>query len=181
MEEKELIFNCYETWKELGNNIKKLNIFRTGIKNSKQERMPNFPECVSEFIGRTIMKGVYMGKGDMFVDGKRIEIKAISSKGPTSFGPSEAWDKIIFIDLRNQEEIVVYQSNSANESKEWLDLKINKKETFGDQCKAKRRPRIGFDLIKKYIKLDIIYRSDIKTFFKNEIYFFHFDQRNENS
>lgn len=165
-EEKNLIFNCYEAWKELGNSIKEINSFRTGIKGSKKERMPNFLECVSEFIGRSIMKGVYMGKGDMFVDGKRIEIKAISSKGPTSFGPSEAWDKIIFIDFRNQDEFVVYQSNSSNESKEWLDLKINKNETFGDQCKAKRRPRICFDLIKKYIELDVIYKSDIKTFFQ---------------
>ena len=35
--------------------------------------------------------------GDLFYDGKRIEVKAFNSKGPCSFGPTENWDTIYLI------------------------------------------------------------------------------------
>ena len=50
----------------------------------------------------------------------------------------------------------------------WKNIKVNKKETYEDQCNQSRRPRIGFDKIKeqlpdKYCK--IIFDGNIKELY----------------
>ena len=38
------------------------------------------------------------------------------------------------------------------QSDEWKNIPMNKKQSFDDQCKQGRRPRIGWDSLHKYIK-----------------------------
>lgn len=163
------VLDVYTKWKKLEKSISSINDFRKKkMRNEKIERKPNFPECVSEFIGRQVMNGIYDGKGDMIVKGKRVEIKSISSIGPTSFGPTETWDEIIFIDFRKEPMFTIYKIDLPNHSSKWKNIKINKHNTFEDQCKMKRRPRISFDEISKQIKPKIIYENNILVFLKNE-------------
>lgn len=46
------------------------------------------------------------------------------------------------------DHFILWQVKLTNDSKEWKDLKMSKTQTFEDQCKEGRRPRIGFDKIK---------------------------------
>ena len=46
-----------------------------------------------------------------------------------------------------------------------MNIKINKSQTYGDQCDQKRRPRIGFSIIKSYFKND----SDFQEVYNGSI------------
>ena len=70
----------------------------------------NFPSEISENLVRIFIKNksgddvIWNTKsGDLYNKTKKkiIEVKAFSSSGPTSFGPTEKWDKIYFVDLRH--------------------------------------------------------------------------------
>jgi hypothetical protein len=154
--------------KKLKNIEKKYNI---------KVRKPNFPEYISE----NIIKNVIISKENITdVTGKcsgdllsksmgRIECKAFSSKGPMSFGPTEKWSILYILDAINwiDDKLIVYRINLSNDSNTWQNLKMNQKETFYDHCKAKRRPRINFDSIKKQLGNNIkeIFSGNIKTLF----------------
>ena len=79
-----------EAHKVYCSTIKKLN-----EKLSKRKiRNPNFPSEISENIVRIILKNkcgidTTWDSPDLRHNGKKIEVKAFSSKGPTSFGPTE--------------------------------------------------------------------------------------------
>jgi hypothetical protein len=118
-------------------------------------RLPNFPEFLSENICLYIINKTEKYKysrenaktGDLIKeDGKKIEVKSFSSKGPTSFGPSEKWDELYFVDSTNflESKFKVYKFNIKNDDEDMKKLKINKNQTYFDQCQEKRRPRINF-------------------------------------
>lgn len=131
------------------------------LKTSKKIRAPNFPSEISENIVRLIIKeklgyepSWIEGKtGDLTYEGKKIEVKAFSSRSPTSFGPKENWDIIYFLDCIDfmKSEYVCYEIKLSNKSKEWMNLKVNKNETFFQHCEEKRRPRIRFESIKEQL------------------------------
>lgn len=133
------------------------------IKDIKKIRQPNFPESISEYIVKrfyenNINKNITFGKtGDLICDNNKIEVKAFTSSGPSSFGPTEEWNELIFLDAINfdKKEFIIYKINLSNTSKIWKELAINKKETFHDQCIMKRRPRISFHDIKKQLGKEI--------------------------
>lgn len=122
-------------------------------------RQPNFPSEISEYIAKRILikkwelekNDIVCGKcGDLCISKtpeKKIEVKCFSSNGPISFGPKESWHYLVLIDAREcmKKIFTVYLVNHKNDSKIIKNLKVNKSETFADQCKNKRRPRIRPD------------------------------------
>lgn len=119
-------------------------------------RQPNFPSEISENLvkfcieKRTGMKCDWnVDCGDLRLLDKKIEVKGFVSDAPLSFGPSEKWDWIYFVDCRRYADnhFTVYELR-ANE-REWHKLMVNKRETFGEQCGDKRRPRLKFQAIRE--------------------------------
>ena len=126
----------------------------------KKIRHANFPSHISENIVKFVLFRKYKimptwdtQKGDLEFMHMKVEVKAFSSKGPTSFGPLEEWDRIYFVDATqfHQSKFKVYECNLKNTSCAWQQLRINKNETYGDQCKQKRRPRLHFNEIREQL------------------------------
>jgi len=140
-----------------------LDQYITLVNNIDNRRNINFPE-ISEDIVAILIKNIYSNVkkasiGDLICDKGKIEIKAFSSSGPSSFGPTESWDILIFLDcIRWKEKYFKCNIiNLANTDVNWQSLKMNQSETYKDQCNRKIRPRIHYDNIKsqideKYIK-----------------------------
>ena len=84
----------------------------------------------------------------------KIEVKAFMSTGPCSFGPRKEFDRICFVDLRNmmEDDIQVWYVNLTNNSHEWKNMKVNKNQTFQDQCAQGRRPHIEWAKIYSQIQ-----------------------------
>lgn len=136
--------------------------------NNKKIRMNNFPSEISENIAKLAIRNKYnicpkwdVKGGDMMLLNKYLEIKAFSSLGPTSFGPSESWFWIYFVDCLDylNKNFIVYEIRLSNTSIEFQNIMFNSTETYFDQCNQKRRPRIGF---KKLLdQIDTIHYSII--------------------
>lgn len=87
-------------------------------------------------------------------DWKKIEIKGFSKKNsPTSFGPKESWDYLIFVDCTRffERKFKILMYSVSNTSEIWKKLPINKKETFHTQASNKRRPRQKAESIFDYL------------------------------
>ena len=144
---------------------------------NKKIRRLNFPSEISENIVKFAIFKKYglmpnwddTNKGDLILnilsDSIKIEVKAFSSLGPISFGPNEEWDWIYFVDAVNYttKKFKIYELKLKNNSKEWLNIKINNKETYNDQILQKRRPRLCFDkLLSQLTNIKVIFNNDIK-------------------
>lgn len=162
------------------------NIFLNYYKNMKSAsskhnikiRMPNFCEGLSENIIRLFIN-THEGRncccsnvGDLVICDKirgvhtKIEVKCFSSSGPTSFGPSESWDEIYFLDACNfqSNRFKIYKCCLSNKSKEWSSIQINKSKSYLDVCNEGKRPRINFDILKKqlYDKVKLVFEGSIQ-------------------
>lgn len=123
-------------------------------------RRPNFPEDISENIVKFVIrekidKTVKRSKtGDLEsqLEGQ-IEVKCFSAVGPTSFGPTEKWSTLYFLDATRclENYYTVYRIALSNNSDCWKNISINKSETYQDHCQQKRRPRINWNDIKKQL------------------------------
>jgi len=129
----------------------------------KKCRLPNFPEDISENLVKYIIKYKlgFLPKqcsksGDLIYDDKKIEVKCFASSGPSSFGPTEKWTEIYFLDARDfiNENFKLFQIKLSNDDLEWRNIKVSKTQTFFEQCIQKRRPRICFNLIRKQLSKD---------------------------
>lgn len=162
--EKKLLYQYYNNYKEacvIATELKKLY---------KKGRKPNFPECISEFIARQILGGEKAKTGDLVRNGKRIEIKCFASNGPTSFGPDENWDYIALIDATVDSKMTLYFYKISNDCECWKNIKVNKKETFMQQCQQKRRPRINFRQLKEQLPVpNNIVKIDVMRALTEEI------------
>lgn len=129
--------------------------------SKKKIRNENFPSEISENI---VKYGIYkkynvMGcwdtsRGDLDLLKLKIEVKGFSSNGPSSFGPTEKWDWIYFIDCRDvfHKNFKIYEIRLSNNHSIWKNIKINAKQTMHDQCCQKRRPHLAFANIYEQIK-----------------------------
>ncbi len=126
----------------------------------KKIRNENFPSEISENLVKFAILKKYgvlgcwdTDRGDLVVLSKKIEIKGFMSDGPSSFGPTESWDWIYFVDAKNtlQKKFKIYEFKMSNSDTLWSHLKMNKKETYLDQCNQKRRPRTTFQEIQKQL------------------------------
>lgn len=119
-------------------------------------RRANFPELLSEGLtaclfgwGRTNgtnITGLSSNSMDLIdlETGDMIQLKACSTDashnpGPTSFGPSSEFDKLIFMHMDCATDTAYWYELKADEYKNW---KVNRTETIGDQQAQGRRPRV---------------------------------------
>lgn len=151
---------------ELYNNYtEKLRVFYEDKK--VQHRGLNFPEDISENIVTHLIclcenKDCLRNKagGDLVIFENdttiKVEVKCFTSTGPSSFGPNESWHLLYFLDARDfmNGNFKLYKVELSNENERFRSIPVNKKQTYGDQCKEKRRPRISFERMHKYISED---------------------------
>jgi len=153
-----------------------LKIKQTSNKHKIKIRLPNFQEGLSENMVRLFIKNHEKRNcecakiGDLqvieniknenkeeLIINTKIEVKCFSSTGPTSFGPSESWDEIYFLDACDfpNNKFKIYKCNLSNNSKEWSNIMINKNKNYLTVCKEGKRPRLGFNMIKSQLKDNI--------------------------
>jgi len=125
-------------------------------------RLPCIPEDISENIVKFILHNKVKDttsrwdckKGDLQSEkeGKQ-ECKCFTSDGPPSFTPSSDWDVIYFLDARNwlNDKFILYRVLLKRTSSEWKNIKVNKTQTFEDQTKQGRRPRIIWESLQPQI------------------------------
>jgi len=131
----------------------------TTIKLGVKVRLPAIPEDISENIIKEIIQNKLNDKtctwnckkGDLLSEKEGIqECKCFTSDGPLSFTPTSNWDCIYFLDARkwlSDDTFILYRISLKRSSDEWKNIKISKSQTFEDQTKQGRRPRIGWDLL----------------------------------
>jgi len=136
----------------------------TTIKIGVKVRLPGIPEDISENIIKFIIHNKLNDKtskwnckkGDLEsqTEGKQ-ECKCFTSNGPLSFTPSSNWDVIYFLDTRGwlKNSIILYRIPLKRTSLEWKSIKVSKTQTFEDQTKQGRRPRISWNALYPQIKL----------------------------
>lgn len=133
--------------------------------DAKKIRQSNFPSHLSENLVKFLIASRYhvmpswnTHTGDLcFYLRERtlkMEVKAFSSTGPTSFGSNETWDWIYFLDATRFHEYYfsLYEVRLSNDHPEWQQLRINQQETYQQQCQQKRRPRLKFSTIEQQLK-----------------------------
>ena len=88
--------------------------------------------------------------GDLFSEkeGKQ-ECKCFTSGGPISFTPSSNWDVLYCLDARQwtNDNFILYKIKLSKNSEEWKNIKVSRKQTFDNQAKQGRRPRITWDAL----------------------------------
>ncbi len=98
-------------------------------------RHSNFDSEISENIAKFVYfqkhpdKGLPTWnsvKGDLELGEKQIEVKGFMSDGPSSFGPTENWDIILFVDCKDYElkNFKIYEINLSNTSEDWRNIKM---------------------------------------------------------
>lgn len=131
---------------------------RLGIKF----RLPSIPEDISENIIKFIIRNKlgdptsrWDCKGDLLSikEGKQ-ECKCFTSDGPPSFTPTSEWDVIYFLDARKwlENKFVLFRVSLKRTSVEWQSIKVNRRQTFAEQCEQGRRPRITWDSLYPQIR-----------------------------
>lgn len=139
----------------------------------KKCRMDNFPSHISENIVKfailkkyNVMPNWDTMSGDLQLFNMKIEVKGFSSNGPSSFGPTEEWDLLYFVDCTDftNKNFKVYEIRLSNKSTSWKNIKVSKKETIHDQNIQKRRPHIQFSSIRSQIdQCTIIFDNNINN------------------
>jgi hypothetical protein len=73
-----------------------------------------------------------------------------------SFGPTEYWDEIYFLDARDflKNRVKIYKITLSSMNEKFQSLKVSKDELYKDHCKQKRRPRISFKSINEQLGSD---------------------------
>lgn len=126
-------------------------------------RLPSIPEDISENIIKQIIHNKLNDRsstwncknGDLYsrMEGKQ-ECKCFTSNGPISFTPSSDWNVLYFLDARKwlNNKFILYRIKLTRTSNEWKNIKVSKAQTFEDQTKQGRRPRITWDSLYPQIK-----------------------------
>jgi hypothetical protein len=155
--------NCLNTYIYTINFDKEINKNLT----KKKIRYSNFPSHISENIVKYVIRKKYKimptwdtDKGDLLLINLRLEVKGSLNlfNGPPTFGPTEYWDRIYFLDGKDImfKKFQVYEIKLSNTSEKWKNLRVNKKETFFDHCQQKRRPRLNFKEIQNQLGKDCV-------------------------
>lgn len=100
---------------------------------------------------------------------QKLEFKCFTSTGPPTFGPTERWDRLYFLDAIDYHDyqFKLYEVPLSNISDEWKSLKVSKSQTFEDQADQGRRPRIVFEEIQTQLgeHCKMIWEGDIRNLF----------------
>ena len=104
-------------------------------------------ECHNALIGDLVVK-----ENNNY---SKIECKCFTSNGPISFGPTEKWDKLIFLDSRKwlDNQFIIIEVNLSNTDKNWKEIIFNKNEneTYESKCKKGVRPRMNWYALEKIL------------------------------
>ena len=175
----ELLNSCIDVYINTIQNEKQIN---KSLK-IKKLRLSNFPSHISENIVKfaiakkyNIMPNWDTKTGDLCIDNGiskmiRIEVKGSIDlfNGPPTFGPTENWDRIYFVDgLKNQDKIYkIYEVRLSNHTEKWKNLKMSKTQTYYQQCQEKRRPRLTFKELEAQLGNDcvIIFEGHLSELF----------------
>ena len=130
------------------------NIKINSLLSKKKRRNENFPSDISENIAKLVIAKKYgimpcwdTDKGDIIINKKhifkQIEVKGFMSTGPSSFGPTEKWDLLYFIDGQDIKikKFKVYEVKLSNKNEIFRNINMTKKETYGNIADSGRRPR----------------------------------------
>lgn len=131
--------------------IKEVNI----LLSNKKIRNDNFPSHISENIAKfsifkkyKIMPCWDTPKGDLIINKsnliKQLEVKGFMSDGPSSFGPSEKWDILYFVDAKDtlNKSFKVYEIKLSNTHNIFRNIKINKTELYGEIADNNQRGKL---------------------------------------
>lgn len=123
--------------------------------SKKKIRNENFPSHNSENIAKFAIAKKYgvmptwdTKKGDLVIEKpgiqKQIEVKGFMSDGPSSFGPTESWDWLYFVDARRTLEgtFKVYEIKLSNKDPRFRSVKLNKNETYGEIADNNQRGKL---------------------------------------
>lgn len=116
----------------------------------KVVRSCNLPEDISENIAKFAIFKRYKRlptwncSGDLELLGKKLEVKGFTSLGPNSFGPGSMFHRLYFVDAIDIHNnfFKVYEITLNSNSDPFLNVKINKKETFEDICRKNQRGKL---------------------------------------
>lgn len=74
----------------------------------------------------------------------KIEVKGFSSNGPTSFGPSETWDILYFVNCKNyiNKKFKVYEIKLSNKDNKFRNIKLTSTNTYGEIADLNQRGRL---------------------------------------
>lgn len=145
---KSLIEDCDHYIEDLNYNERR-NRTLTG----KKIRNPNMPSHIIEILVRVVLSSILgvqinaeTDSGDLNFKTPRglvvFESKAYSSCGPTSFGPTEKWSWIVFVDatLVREKHFKVYLIPLSNTSEEWRGINLRKEQIEFDSDGAPDLP-----------------------------------------
>ena len=129
---------------------------------NKKIRKINYPSEITENIAKFAIAKKYKvmpnwdtKPGDLKMLSKQLEVKGgFIENGPPTFGPTEKWDWIYFVDCNRtlSMNFKVYEIKMSNIH--FHKLNVNKSEKFGDHCNQGRRPRIVFRSIVEQIGMN---------------------------
>ena len=135
--------------------------------NVKKFRQENFPSGISENIAKFALYK-YLGirpnwntiAGDLEITfsekGKmlRIEVKGFSAIAPSSFGPDEKWDWIVFVDCIHYKDFKfkVFLIKYGNTSDTWRNIKMRKESGAFDESTSPELPSNLHDLTAPALK-----------------------------
>jgi hypothetical protein len=135
--------------------FEKANIAQDKEDGYKTRRL-GLPEHISENIIKNIIQN-HLGDpsctwgcavGDLYsTKSKVIECKSFTSEGPTSFGPTQPWNVIYFLDARGwlTDALVLWEICLPNTHEIWKNIKVKEGQTKDEQGEEGRRPRINWD------------------------------------
>ena len=146
-----------ENFTENNRIIKEMNEELLQYSNYKEKpiRNTNIPSDVSENIAKLAIRKAKnicprwdRKPGDLRFKNRQIEVKCFSSTGPSSFGPTEKWDILCFVDAMDYQNLnfKVYLITLSNI--EFGRIRFSNTETYAQQCARKVRPRNQFAKIK---------------------------------
>jgi len=128
-------------------------------------RLPSIPEDISENIIKNIINNKlgdktssWDCKGDLksLTEGVQ-ECKCFTSDGPLSFTPSSNWNVIYFLDARQwlDDRFILYRVPLERTSDAWKTIKVSRSQTFEDQVRQGRRPRVNWNSLKPQIETNV--------------------------
>lgn len=163
---KNKISEVYFTYISYNNSLKNLKHV-----DERRVRCANFPECISEWIVFCVLRSFHhnvcrnVSSGDLMIGDLKVEIKC-TQQGPISFGPTENWDILYIIHVLHSRHFKVYEIKHSNISIEWKRIKVSRRQSYEDQVKEKRRPRILLDKLLEQISYSIIHENVLSSFFQ---------------
>ena len=118
------------------------------------------------YVGKGMrIEGKIWGTRPIWIDGEVKGSIDLLNGGPSSYGPTENWDEIYFVDaVENNDKIyTIYQVKLSSTSEKWKNITVSKTQTFADQCLLGRRPRLTFKELRSQLG------EDCKLFFRGHL------------